>query len=119
MAILAEGIESHARNYTRFYIIARSEHAPAFRALKPSNRASLRFTVGDRPGALFEALLVLTKHGLNMKRLESRPIAGKPWEYSFFIETELGDNGAFEAALAELKETCLSVRVLGLYGSNR
>ena len=119
MAILEEGIESHARNYTRFYIIARSENAQAFRALKPSNRASLRFTVGDRPGALFEALLVLTKHGLNMKRLESRPIAGKPWEYSFFIETELGDNGAFEAALAELKETCLSVRVLGLYGSNR
>jgi prephenate dehydratase len=54
-----------------------------------------------------------------MKRLESRPIPGKPWEYSFFVETELGDNGAFEAALAELKETCLSLRVLGTYGSNR
>ena len=119
MAILANGIESHARNYTRFYIIARSENAQAFRALHPINRASLLFTVGDRPGSLFEALLVLAKHELNMKRLESRPIPGKPWEYSFFVETELGDNGAFEAALAELKETCLSLRVLGTYGSNR
>ncbi len=119
MAILAEGIESHARNYTRFYVIARNENAEAFKALRPINRASLLFTVGDRPGALFEALLILAKHQLNMKRLESRPIPGKPWEYSFFVETELGDNGAFEAALAELKETCLSVRVLGTYGSNR
>ncbi|MGI6437652.1 MAG: 3-deoxy-7-phosphoheptulonate synthase [Sphaerochaeta sp.] len=119
MAILAEGIESHARNYTRFYVISRKENAEAFKALRPINRASLLFTVGDRPGALFEALLILAKHQLNMKRLESRPIPGKPWEYSFFVETELGDNGAFEAALAELKETCLSLRVLGTYGSNR
>lgn len=116
MEILAEGIESNPRNYTRFYIICKDEFAQAYRALSPVNRASLRFTVQDRPGSLFEALLVLTKHGLNMKKLESRPIPGKPWEYSFFIETELGQTeGAFEHALAELKDCCASVRVLGTY----
>jgi 3-deoxy-7-phosphoheptulonate synthase len=116
MEILAEGIESNPRNYTRFYIICKEEMAQAFRSISPVNRASLRFTVQDRPGSLFEALLVLTKHGLNMKKLESRPIPGKPWEYSFFVETELGqDEGSFEHALDELKSCCASVRVLGTY----
>jgi prephenate dehydratase len=51
-----------------------------------------------------------------MKKLESRPIPGKPWEYSFFVETELGqDAGTFEHALEELKDCCASVRVLGTY----
>ena len=116
MEILAEGIESNPRNYTRFYIICKEEMAQAFRSTSPVNRASLRFTVQDRPGSLFEALLVLTKHGLNMKKLESRPIPGKPWEYSFFVETELGQaEGSFEHALDELKSCCTSVRVLGTY----
>ena len=117
MEILSEGIESNPRNYTRFYVISREENAQAMRSSAPVNRASLVFTVGDRPGSLFEALLVLTKHGLNMKKLESRPIAGKPWEYSFFVETELGDEGAFEAAFEELEGICKSVRVLGTYAS--
>ena len=116
MEILAEGIESNPRNYTRFYIICKEEVAQAFRSRSPVNRASLRFTVQDRPGSLFEALLVLTKHGLNMKKLESRPIPGKPWEYSFFVETELGQTeGSFEHALQELRACCASVRVLGTY----
>lgn len=118
MEILAEGIESNPRNYTRFYIICREERCAVYRSTAPVNRASLRFTVPDRPGSLFSALLVLTKHGLNMKKLESRPIPGKPWEYSFFVETELGEKGAFEVALAELSGLCLSVRVLGTFTSN-
>ena len=117
MEVLDESIESNPRNYTRFYIISREENARAIRSSAPVNRASLVFTVSDRPGSLFEALLVLTKHGLNMKKLESRPIAGKPWEYSFFVETELGDEGAFEVAFGELEEICKSVRVLGTYTS--
>lgn len=118
MEILAEGIESNSRNYTRFYIICREERSSVYRSARAVNRASLRFTVSDRPGSLFSALLVLTKHGLNMKKLESRPIPGKPWEYSFFVETELGEKGAFEVALVELAELCQSVRVLGTYTSN-
>lgn len=117
MKILAEGIESNPRNYTRFYVICREEHAAIFRSQAQVNRASLRFTVPDQPGSLFAALLVLAKHGLNMKKLESRPIPGKPWEYSFFVETELGETGAFETALNELTDICQSVRVLGTFTS--
>lgn len=119
MQILDEAIESNPRNYTRFYIICREEQSAVYRSIAPVNRASLRFTVHDRPGSLFEALLVLTKHGLNMKKLESRPIPGKPWEYSFFVETELGEIGSFEIALDELRGICHSVQVLGTFTSNR
>jgi prephenate dehydratase len=52
-----------------------------------------------------------------MKKLESRPIPGKPWEYSFFVETELGEAGAFNVALEELGGICHSIRVLGTYSS--
>jgi prephenate dehydratase len=52
-----------------------------------------------------------------MKKLESRPIPGKPWEYSFFVETELGEEGAFKVALEELGGICHSIRVLGTYSS--
>ena len=72
---------------TRF-VILRGE-CPGDAQSAPVNRASLVFTVGDRPGPLRSAL-VLTKHGLNMKKLESRPIAGKP-EYLLLRRAELGD----------------------------
>jgi 3-deoxy-7-phosphoheptulonate synthase len=115
MEILYDGIESNPRNYTRFYVICREENASSFRSSAPVDRASLLFTVGDHPGALFEALSILSRHGLNMKKLESRPIPGKPWEYSFFVETELGTEDSFAVALAELKACCSSTRVLGTF----
>ncbi|MDY4610091.1 MAG: 3-deoxy-7-phosphoheptulonate synthase [Sphaerochaetaceae bacterium] len=115
MEILREGIETNPRNYTRFYVICREERASTFRSAAPVDRASLVFSVGDQPGALFAVLEILSKYGLNMKKLESRPIPGKPWEYSFFVETELGKSNAFEQALEQLRATCASIRVLGAF----
>lgn len=115
MEILREGIETNPRNYTRFYVICREEKASSFRSAAPVDRAALVFSVGDQPGALFSVLDILSKHGLNMKKLESRPIPGKPWEYSFFVETELGKEGAFDQALEQLRTACASIRVLGTF----
>ncbi len=115
MEILREGIETNPRNYTRFYVICREEKASSFRSAAPVDRAALVFSVGDQPGALFAVLDILSKHGLNMKKLESRPIPGKPWEYSFFVETELGKEGAFDQALEQLRTACTSIRVLGTF----
>ncbi len=117
MEIIREGIETNPRNYTRFYVICREEEAAAFRSRAALDRAAFVFGVGDQPGALFSALEILSRNGLNMKKLESRPIPGKPWEYSFFVETELGAPGAFEAALEQLKQNCTMVRVLGTFTS--
>jgi 3-deoxy-7-phosphoheptulonate synthase len=88
-----------------------SSEGPAAR-----NKASLCFAVADRPGALFTALQVLAERGLNMKKLESRPILGKPWQYLFYIEVDMpSDAAVFSRSLEELKRVTEDLRVLGTY----
>jgi prephenate dehydratase len=114
MSILKESIETNAHNYTRFVIIARVtnnvERETDF------NKASLVFSTLDKPGSLFMALQVLAKRQLNMKKLESRPIEGKPWEYMFYVDVEVpNDIALFNDAVEELKKTTGDLRVLGMY----
>lgn len=115
LSVLAESIETNPRNYTRFYVVGREENAASFRSRATVDRAALVFSVNDTPGALFHVLEILSRNGMNMKKLESRPIPGKPWEYSFFVETELGSGDSPDKALAEVKAACLSFRVLGFF----
>lgn len=77
------------------------------------------FAVADQPGALFKALQVLADRGLNMQKLESRPIHGKPWEYLFYIDVNLPDDmGVFLRGMEELKSVSEDLRVLGTYASS-
>ena len=72
--------------------------------------------MADQPGALFKALTVLAQRGLNMKKLESRPIHGKPWEYLFYVDVELPpERDRFTRALDELKPVTEDLRLLGIY----
>ena len=119
MEILRDGIETDSRNFTRFYVICREEHAHVFRSSMSVDRVSMVFSVNDRPGSLFEVLQILSTYGLNMKKLESRPIPGKPWEYAFFIESEMIDEKEFTKATGELVNTCASFRILGTFHGDR
>ncbi len=119
MEILEAGIESHPNNYTRFYIISREENAESFLSASKPNKAAMVFNVSHNPGSLFEALKVLSDYGFNMRKLESRPIAGKPWEYSFFVEVDVLDKEeAFNDVIKILKEQCSSFRILGEFNSS-
>ncbi|MFA6646548.1 MAG: 3-deoxy-7-phosphoheptulonate synthase [Sphaerochaetaceae bacterium] len=115
MEILKDGIETDSSNFTRFYVVCREEHAPVFRSSMQIDRVAFVFSVSDRTGSLFEVLQILSKYGLNMKKLESRPIPGKPWEYSFFVEAEMIPKQQFTKATQELIATCASFRILGTY----
>lgn len=119
MQIIREGIETDSSNFTRFYVVCREEYADVFRSSAPVNRVSMVFSVHDRPGALFEVLHILSQYGMNMKKLESRPIAGKPWEYSFFVESELVEELKFKEAVAALTSSCSHFRILGTFHSDR
>jgi len=117
LTVLRQGIETNVQNYTRFFVIAREEGAlPPEASTRRQRKASLCFATADQPGALFKALQVLAARGLNMKKLESRPIHGKPWEYLFYVDVDLpADNSVFDACMRELKDYTEDLRVLGTY----
>ncbi len=119
MEIIRESLETNSSNFTRFYVICREEEAAIFRSAMAVDRVAMVFSVSDHPGSLFEVLQILSRYALNMKKLESRPIPGKPWEYAFFIESELIPEKQFAQATEELAATCTSFRVLGTFHGDR
>lgn len=116
MKVLKEGIETNSQNYTRFVIIAREELAQEERQIGSANRASLVFSTANTPGSLFRVLQVLAERKINMVKLESRPIAGKPWEEMFYVDVDIPQGeSVFQKALEELSEVTETLRTLGLY----
>ncbi len=112
LEILKESIETNPRNYTRFFVVARSEA----RDVDEPNKASLVFSAADKPGSLFRCLQALADRGLNMKKLESRPIHGKPWQYMFYVDVEVPDRKAtFTEGIAAMNAEAEDIRVLGVY----
>jgi len=112
MEIIKEGIETNPQNYTRFVVLSREDERLDARP----NLASLVFSTPDRPGALFGAMSIMADASLNLKKLESRPIAGKPWQYMFYVDVEMPESDeAFQAALERLDALVEDLRVLGIY----
>jgi prephenate dehydratase len=86
-AILAEGIQDHAENWTRFLQLV--PEVPA--APRAGRKAMVVFELGHTSGSLARALNVVASLGLNLTKIESRPIPGRPFEYAFLVEMTCGD----------------------------
>jgi prephenate dehydratase len=80
---------------------------------------SIAMRLAHRPGALLASLEPFAKHGVNLQKIESRPIHGRPWEYQFFLDVEADSSSQLESALAEVRQATSDVRVLGLYVAAR
>lgn len=111
LEILQRNVNFSRNNNTRFVIVSRHPMA------RPgADKASVSFTLENRVGTLSQVLSCFAAHGINMSRIESRPIAGKPWEYDFYADFE----GAMELerireALSQARQDTRMLRLLGIY----
>jgi prephenate dehydratase len=117
-AILAPGIESDPQNFTRFFLLARPDRAEAIRPRDDGRprKTSIVFRVGHKPGALYRSLAAFADENIDLTKIESRPIVGRPWEYSFYLDF-LGapDDAGVARALSHLRGAAESIRLLGSY----
>lgn len=111
LEVKAESIEDNPRNYTRFAVIAK-----AYKGNKKVSKTSLIFATGNRPGALFQVMKIFSEYRINLVKLESRPMLGKPWEYMFYadLEADVHTEG-LAPMMAALEDTSEYLRVLGRY----
>jgi prephenate dehydratase len=115
--ILKRGIEDDRQNYTRFFLLEPAGSRPRGKQSGRSPwKTSLVFSTRNIPGALFRSLSALALRDLNLVKIESRPLRGKPWEYLFYLDL-LGrrEDEAVKNALAHLGEVADFLRVLGSY----
>jgi chorismate mutase/prephenate dehydratase len=109
--VAVSGIEDYQGNTTRFLVIGRQSPSPS-----GLDKTSLLLGMADRPGALNEALTVLSAKGINLAKIESRPIKGKQWKYLFFIDL-IGhiEDPVIKEACSILRQICAYYEWLGSY----
>ena len=100
-------------NITRFIVVG---HEPLRHAV--ADKTSIVFSLPNEPGSLFKALSVFALRGIDLTKLESRPIPGRPWEYLFYVDLAAArDELSCSRALAHLAEFAPMLRTLGSYAS--
>ena len=109
LEVLQEAVQDFEYNITRFAIIGGGVPTDG-------NKTTIVFALPSTPGALFKALSVFALRDINLTKLESRPLRGRPWEYLFYVEVDARrDDLACARALTHLAEFAKWTRVLGTY----
>lgn len=114
LSILKENIETDRSNFTRFLVLCRKGD---YRQPSDANKASIRFEAEHRPGSLAEILAKLGQLSLNMTKIQSVPILGKPYQYGFHVDLEWSKASNFVQAMEELKKNTLNLIDFGEYKS--
>ncbi len=113
--ILQKHLEDHQENYTRFLQLARTSSIPS-----DANKVSIAFSTRNAPGALFRCLSVFALRDIDLTKMESRPVRGRPWEYFFYLDFagNVRDKKC-QKALDHLAEVTDILRVLGCYKAGK
>jgi prephenate dehydratase len=109
--ILLEHLEDDPKNYTRFLLLSASPNGAA-----PATKLSLVFQLPHLPGSLHRALEIFARRKINLMRIESRPVHGRPWEYRFYMDLQASaSDPEAAAAITELGNYAVNLKILGSY----
>lgn len=113
--VLVAGIEDHAQNFTRFHLVVRGDASGQIDQDAEANKMSLALAIEHRPGTLVAALERLAAAGVNLTKIESRPVPGSPWEYVFYVDVRFDSPALAGEAVEALRQHCRMVKILGRY----
>ena len=110
LEIIAPGIETYKKNYTRFLMVGEEKHA-----LKDGNKVSISFCTGHKPGSLAAVLVRLAEMEVNLSKIQSVPRLNGTWEYMFYADLELNPDHDINMIRDVLENYALELEVLGIY----
>ena len=111
LEIIAESIETHKQNFTRFLILDDALQVDQSRI----NKASMCFTLPHKPGSLTHVLTILSFYDMNLTRIQSLPIPGQEWQYFFYVDIKFEDYERYTQALSAVKPLMADLTILGEY----
>jgi len=114
--VIAPGIQSLKNNYTRFLILKRAEET---NEVIDANKASINFNTDHSKGSLAKVLNTIADAGINLSKLQSMPIPGSDFKYSFHADMEFDSKEQLNAAMKEIKGQTEALNVLGIYKNGR
>ena len=113
LEILAEGIETYKKNYTKFHIIGNESAMPAM-----GDKASVCFATGHKPGSLARVLMILAEMDINLSKIQSVPRLNGNWEYMFYVDLELSTVSDMDNIVRALEEHTMNLEILGIYNKD-
>lgn len=112
MKIIKKGVQNHNLNFTRFLILQNTKQP-----VGNETKISIILQTSNQPGSLYKALKVFYQYGVNITKLQSRPIEGKPWKYMFYIDC-LCKPDIFEKIKKDLEQIGNTILILGYYNED-
>lgn len=110
LEILAKGIETNKKNFTRFLVLSREPDQS-----ESDTKATLFFQLPHDPGALAKILNILAAYSINLTKIQSVPIVGKPYEYNFHVDMEWDLYSSFKKALTVIEGIAVNLQIIGEY----
>ncbi len=119
MEVLAEGIETNKRNFTRFLVLADRWVAEDMLKHTDINKSSFVFALPHTPGSLSKVLSILSFYDMNLSKIQSLPIIGREWEYLFYINLVFDDYTRYKQALDAILPLTKDFQMLGEYAEGK
>ncbi len=117
--VLAEGIETNKRNFTRFLILSHEDMISEVRKSDVIDKSSLVFVLPHKEGSLSQVLSVLSFYEINLTRIQSLPIVGRAWEYQFYVDLAFSDYERYKQSIKAILPLVNDLKILGEYESDK